>query len=235
MTLPWYPKDIGKYSRDTKHISMLEDGAYNNLLDHYYANGGLPNVMGHSPSNASSNAQLMPDHSRLYRLCKAMTKDDQDAVDNVLGMFFKLGKDGFYRNAKADKVIEEQTLKHEKRVEAGRKGGLKQCSSNTPQTQTKTKNKSPLPPKGGAAAPRGVFKDLGEGDGADAPMGVFNIEHKLNDDDRAAAKQAAPGWDIHFLMRTYNDSVASGRIDRPRYPGRHFVAWCASYTKGKAP
>lgn len=144
MTLPWYPRDMGKYARDTAHLSMLEDGAYNNLLDHYYSNGGLPCVF----SNASSNASLMPDHSRLHRLCKASTKAEQEAVDNVLFMFFVLDKDGYYRQSKCDEIIAEQLLKHQKRVNAGRKGGEKKASSNAtsnassnaPQKETKTKN-----------------------------------------------------------------------------------------------
>lgn len=144
MTLPWYPRDMGKYARDTAHLSMLEDGAYNNLLDHYYANGGLPCVF----SNATSNASLMPDHSRLHRICKASTKAEQEAVDNVLSMFFVLDRDGYYRQSKCDEIILEQSLKHEKRVNAGRKGGEKKASSNatsnassnTPQKETKTKN-----------------------------------------------------------------------------------------------
>lgn len=121
--LSWYPRYTGDYSRKTKHLTMLEHGAYTMLLDHYYATGE-PLFF----SNASGNAELMPDHSRLYRLCSAITKDEQDAVDNVLRMFFVLTDKG-YINKKARETIAQQQDKHQKRVEAGRKGG-KQKSSN---------------------------------------------------------------------------------------------------------
>lgn len=233
MTLPWYPRDMGKYARDTKHLSMTEHGAYNLLLDYYYSTGGLPQV-----SNAQSNAQLMPDHSRIYRICGASGKAEQDAVDSVLGFFFELTKDGYYVNEKCEKILSEQTEKHETRVRVGRENRLKgldkQCSSNARQTQTKTKNKSPLPPKGGAAAPRGGFNSgFGEGGGANAPGANFKIEPHLSDDDRMAAKQAAPGWDLYHLMRVYDEG--SAERGRPKYPAKAFIAWCASYTKGKAP
>ncbi len=137
MTLPWYPRDMGKYARDTKHLSMLEHGAYNLMLDYYYSTGGLPQV-----SNASSNATLMPDHSRIYRLCSAISKAEQDAVDAVLSMFFSLNGKGFYTNEKCEEVIKEQELKHQKRVDAGRKGGQSNASSNAtskaPQKENKT-------------------------------------------------------------------------------------------------
>ena len=144
MTLPWYPRDMGKYARDTKHLSMMEHGAYNLMLDYYYSTGGLPQV-----SNAGSNASLMPDHSRVYRLCSAMTKAEQDAVDSVLKMFFVLNPDGYYTQEKCDEVIEEQEEKHQKRVDAGRKGGYSNAnsnaSSNTPQKK-KEKKKEEYPP-----------------------------------------------------------------------------------------
>jgi uncharacterized protein YdaU (DUF1376 family) len=214
---------MGKYARDTKHLSMAEHGAYNLLLDYYYSTGGLPQV-----SNADSNAQLMPDHSRIYRVCSATGKAEQDAVDSVLKFFFTANKQGFYINEKCEEVIAEQTLKHENRVRAGSTAKHKQCSSNALQTQTKTKKESPLPPKGGTAAPGG-FKNGLRGEGGSG----FNIEPFLSDDDRAAAKAAAPGWDLYFLIRTYDEGSA-GR-GRPKYPGKAFVAWCASYTKGKKP
>lgn len=141
MTLPWYPRDMGKYSRDTKHLSMLEHGAYNLLLDYYYSTGGLPH-----PSNATSNASLLLDHNRIYNICNARTKADQDAVDAVLSMFFYIDESGQYRNQKCDEVIGVQSVKHDKRVNAGRKGGNSKASSNAtsnaPQKEKETKKEN---------------------------------------------------------------------------------------------
>lgn len=75
----------------------------------------------------------------------------------------------------------------------------------------------------------GVFKNFGEG------FGVFCIEHHLTDDDRQAARMAAPGWDLHNLMRIYDEGVNSKRRDKPKHPARAFIAWLPMYTKGKKP
>lgn len=144
MTLPWYPRDMGKYARDTKHLTMMEHGAYNLLLDCYYSTGALPML-----EHCSSNAELMPDHSRMYRVCSAMTKQEQDAVDAVLKMFFKLNNKGSYLHSMADRVIKEQAEKHANRVNAPKiakakkdKAMQEQCSSNTPQSKSKKETKT---------------------------------------------------------------------------------------------
>ena len=117
--LPWYPRYLGDYSRKTQHLSMMEHGAYNLLLDHQYATGEpLPVV--------SSNARNLLE--RCYRIAGAITEDEREAVDKVIKDFFVQTPDGFV-NKKASKVIAEQRLKHQKRVAAGRSGG-KQKSSN---------------------------------------------------------------------------------------------------------
>lgn len=131
-TLPWYPRDMGKYARDTKTLTLVEHGAYNLLLDHYYSTG--PFHVKAMLKQCSSNASLLPDHSRLYILCGALSKIEQDAVDHVIKTYFYLDDDGYYRNRAADEVIAKQLEKHNKRVAAGRKGGAKnnakQCLSN---------------------------------------------------------------------------------------------------------
>lgn len=134
MTLPWYPRNMGEYARDTGHLTMLEHGAYNLLLDAYYSTGCLPRC-----SNATSNALPMPDHSRLYRLCSAITKAEQDAVDTVLSYFFHIDGSGEYKHTKCDEIIEKQEEKHRKRVEAGKKGGAKKGKQSSSNAKAKPK------------------------------------------------------------------------------------------------
>lgn len=119
--LQWYPRFSGDYLRKTRHLSMLEHGAYNLLMDYYYAYGEplSANVGG----KADSNACLMPDHSRIYRICNAATEQERAAVDFVLGEFFNL-TDGFYRNKRIDETLQEQREKHQKRVRAGKMGAI---------------------------------------------------------------------------------------------------------------
>lgn len=66
----FYKRFVGDYARDTGHLSMLEHGAYNLLLDWYYAN--------ESPIPAD----------KAYRIGKAGNKDERKAVDFVLAEFF---------------------------------------------------------------------------------------------------------------------------------------------------
>lgn len=130
--LAWYPRYTGDYAKKTKHLTMLEHGAYNLLLDHHYSTAQPLNCVKQCSSNAKSNGELIPDHSRIYRICGAITKDEQQAVDNVLSMFFILTDDG-YINKKTIETLEKQTVSHQKRVESGRLGGSKksnQSSSN---------------------------------------------------------------------------------------------------------
>ena len=98
---PWYP---GDYQRDTNDLSLIEHGAYRVLLDEYYTNKGLPS-----------------DINRLYRICKAMTPDEQTAVRTVAKRFFPENGNGALCNGRADKEI----LKRDAFLsEQGRKSAL---------------------------------------------------------------------------------------------------------------
>lgn len=63
--------------------------------------------------------------------------------------------------------------------------------------------------------------------------GVFKILDCLGDKDLAAARKAAPGWDIYSLAAVYDEGVSKRGV--PKFPDRAFPAWCGSYTGGKPP
>jgi uncharacterized protein YdaU (DUF1376 family) len=86
--LNYYRRYVGDYLRDTARLSMLEHGAYNLLLDHYYAEE-LP---------------IPLDMGEVYTMVRAMTPVDRKAVDKVLAKYFSRQADGFH-NARADKEI----------------------------------------------------------------------------------------------------------------------------------
>jgi uncharacterized protein YdaU (DUF1376 family) len=68
----YYEHHLGDYAKDTGHLSMLENGAYRILLDRYYSTeAGIP-------------------EPQAYRLAKARTEDERQAVDAVLDEFFEL-------------------------------------------------------------------------------------------------------------------------------------------------
>lgn len=95
--LSWYPRYPGDFMRDTGHLSLAEDGAYNRLLDHYYSTRrGLPESI-----------------DGLIRICRAFTPDEQEAVRNVADQFFPLDEDGLRRNKRADVEIAKQAQKSE--------------------------------------------------------------------------------------------------------------------------
>lgn len=71
----YYPHHIGDYAKDTAHLTLLQHGAYRLLLDHVYA----------------TEKPLPSAKAELYRICRAATKADRDAVDYVVGKFFPDG------------------------------------------------------------------------------------------------------------------------------------------------
>jgi uncharacterized protein YdaU (DUF1376 family) len=102
---PWYP---GDYLRDTPDLSMLEDGAYRRLLDHYFVSDG----------------NMPADRTRLYRICRAFTQDEQKAVILIVERFFKEENGRIYNHRaeielqKRRKFIENQQIKSKLGVEA---------------------------------------------------------------------------------------------------------------------
>ena len=96
----YYERHLGDYARDTAHLSMLEHGAYNLLLDRCYATeAGIPGDQAH-------------------RIARARSRDEKAAVDAVLVEFFTL-KDGVWTQGR---VIEE-IIKAQHRIETARSNG----------------------------------------------------------------------------------------------------------------
>jgi uncharacterized protein YdaU (DUF1376 family) len=107
MARPWYAHYTADYERKTSHLTMLEDGAYRRMLDHYYATGiALP---------------LNADH--LYRICRAFSDEERNAIDSVLKQYFVRKRDGYHNN-RADEEIAEAEKRIKNKTEAGRAGGI---------------------------------------------------------------------------------------------------------------
>lgn len=85
----YYRRYMGDYAKKTASLSLAEHGAYNLLLDECY----------------STERPLPGDHESLFRLCRAMTRAEQDAVRRVADRFFPVGADGFRRNPRADEEM----------------------------------------------------------------------------------------------------------------------------------
>jgi len=100
----YYERHLGDYARDTAHLSMLEHGAYGLLLDRYYAT--------EKPIPAD----------QVHRLARARSKEERQAVDDVLAEFFTL-VDGAWMNARAELEIAKKESKTKAAQENGRNGG----------------------------------------------------------------------------------------------------------------
>ncbi|MBB3006022.1 YdaU family protein [Cupriavidus alkaliphilus] len=115
----FYKRYTGDYARDTVHLSMVEDGAYNRLMDFYY----------------STEKPLPADRKAVYRIARATDKAEQKAVDSVLSEFFQDTAEGF-RHKRIDAEIEKAKPKADANRENGKKGGRPrktQPTDNPPQ------------------------------------------------------------------------------------------------------
>ncbi len=99
-----YQKHIGDYRRDTTHLSMLEHGAYNQLLDWAYL-----------------DEKPIPRKTDLvFRRLRAVTDDEKKAVLTVLEEFFEETEEGFRH-----KRVEAELRLYEEKAERARKNGQK--------------------------------------------------------------------------------------------------------------
>lgn len=85
----YYEKHIGDYIRDTVSLTMLEDGAYNRLIDQLY----------------QTERALPKDKKEVYRLARAISQVERKAVDYVLDKFFTVTDEG-HMQKRAQAVIE---------------------------------------------------------------------------------------------------------------------------------
>lgn len=86
----FYDRHIGDYLKNTLSLSMLEDGAYNRLLDYYY----------------SEESALPKNIKEIYKISRAISKKEREAVDVILNKFFTLFDDGYHQK-RCDEVIEK--------------------------------------------------------------------------------------------------------------------------------
>lgn len=110
----FYKKNPGDYARATKHLTFIEHGAYNLLLDEYY----------------HSEKPLPADKELLYKRLCARTTEEKWAIDSVLEQFFSqysydLLRNKFvcFRQKRADREIVEYWEQCKRNRINGVKGG----------------------------------------------------------------------------------------------------------------
>lgn len=103
----YYERYCGDYQRDTADLSLIEHGAYTQLLDSYY----------------SLEMPLAAEMARLHRVCRAVTAEERNAVEYVVEKFFPLGSDGLRHNPRADAEISKAQTRIETAQRNGKLGG----------------------------------------------------------------------------------------------------------------
>ena len=100
----YYERHLGDYAKDTAHLSMIEHGAYTLLMDRYY-----------------STEKPIPE-DQTYRVTRARSKEEKQAVDAVLEEFFTI-KEGTFTKGRIDEEISKVQTKIKAAQENGKKGG----------------------------------------------------------------------------------------------------------------
>lgn len=108
----FYKHNIGDYRRDCGHLTLIEHGAYRQLLDTYYLH----------------EEPLPLDHDLLFRRMSARTDEERVAIEYVLKEFFTRSESG-YTHSRCDEEIAAYHSRVESARESGRIGGLKKANA----------------------------------------------------------------------------------------------------------
>jgi uncharacterized protein YdaU (DUF1376 family) len=117
----YYKRHLGDYAAATRHLSILEHGVYTLLLDTYY--------IGEKP--------LPTEVKTVCRLVMARSKDEREAVAQVLEEFFDLQEDGWHQ-VRCDEELAARQEKAEKNREIGKRGGRPKKTITVSETETQT-------------------------------------------------------------------------------------------------
>lgn len=221
----YYEHHLGDYLRDTAHLSLVEDGAYRRLLDLYYIR----------------ERPLPADPKECFKLARALSKQERDAVQYVLRSFFELRDDG-YHQARADVEIARFSEKKRKaaasanaRWDAVRTQSVDDadamrthCEGNALQSPVPIKN-SPTPRKRGAGA--SPTTTIPSDFAMDDPLRKYAADHLPNVDadelfekfrDQAITKAwRNADWRRAFQTYVRNCAPNSGHWAAGQYPKNH--------------
>ena len=131
MSLAYYPMYPDDFEADTAHLTLAEDGAYNRLLRLCWRSPGC---------------SVPSDRTWIYRRLRAHSDEDKAVVDTVLDEFFVEAK-GRLSNARLTKEWLAANAAHERRKNAGSKGGKNKSLKNneTEASNAVAKPKQPEP------------------------------------------------------------------------------------------
>lgn len=117
----YYKRHLGDYAAATRHLTMMEHGAYTLLLDLYY--------VGEKPLPSEDRA--------VYRLVGARSKEEREAVSQVLKEFFDLRDDGWHQG-RCDAELAIAAEKAAKNRQTGKLGGRPKKTQTVSESETQT-------------------------------------------------------------------------------------------------
>jgi uncharacterized protein YdaU (DUF1376 family) len=120
MALPYYRWFPGDYIRDTRRLTMLQHGAYRLLIDEYMV-GGKP---------------LPNDLPALYRICGAVSGEEQVAVRYALEEFFILSGPVWKHKRCDDELAHQHERSKSAKDSAERRWKAKQSDANAMRTHS---------------------------------------------------------------------------------------------------
>lgn len=123
----FYKRYVGDIQRDTGHLSLAEFGAYDRLLDHYYA----------------TEMALPSDIDACCRISRAMTKDERKAVISILNQYFKLTDRGYEQKRAEKEITEAQPAMVSARLNGSKGGRPKKQQNETQQKPNGFSNNNP--------------------------------------------------------------------------------------------
>lgn len=169
MSLPYFPMFPSDFEAKTSHLTLAEDGAYNRLLRICWMTPGC---------------SIPTDEAWIMRRVRAFTEADKEAVRDVLGEFFT-ANDGRYSNAKLTRIWLEANEAHEKRKNAGSRGGKAKAlkTKETGSSNAKAMLKQPEP----EPEPE-VIKEEPKGSLPELPSGELFSAQPVNDTAEAVAE-----------------------------------------------
>lgn len=115
----YYKRHLGDYARKAGHLSMLEHGAYNLILDAYY------------------DREVAPTRAEAIRYARARSAQELAAVDVVLAEFFSEDAGRFYQ-ARVEQEFDEAAVQAEKNRANGKRGGRPRKAATTNDKPKKT-------------------------------------------------------------------------------------------------
>lgn len=120
----FYKHHIGDYQKKTATLSILEHGVYLLMLQHYYA-----------------TEEPLPKGRELYRMLRAESKADREAIDKVAARFWTETDAGLV-NKRATEEIEKAALQRAINAELGKRGGRPRKTESVIENKTETKTES---------------------------------------------------------------------------------------------